>query len=282
MAIFGVLVTGFSSGRAGGESWLSVSGRSVCVVCRSEVCMPEPDPATIDAAALATSAAEPLTWADKGVPPELWGRTPARSALRVPLSRFPTPLLTLSAPALRHNVADPGELVRRARSGSGAARQDHDGAPAVGRPAGRRGVGDHPGQPAAAGGRAGVRGVAGADRQRDHLAAVAALDRRPAGRRRAGPGDHLGRRPAHGGPDGGGAGGARADRWAAPTGRSTCSSSSAAAVAAPVRATSPQPLEIARAIAEAPHLRLAGVGGYEAALAADSDADEPGRRCVPS
>ena len=64
--------------------------------------MPEPDPATIDAAALAASAAEPLTWADKGVPPELWGRTP--EGLRVPLSRFPTPLLTLSAPALRHNV----------------------------------------------------------------------------------------------------------------------------------------------------------------------------------
>ena len=31
-------------------------------------------------------------------------------------------------------------------------------------------------------------------------------------------------------------------------------------------------LRVARAIAEAPHLRLAGVGGYEAALAADSDA----------
>ena len=30
--------------------------------------------------------------------------------------------------------------------------------------------------------------------------------------------------------------------------------------------------EIARAVAEAPHLRLAGVGGYEAAIAADSDA----------
>ena len=31
-------------------------------------------------------------------------------------------------------------------------------------------------------------------------------------------------------------------------------------------------IEIARAVAEAPHLRLAGVGGYEAAIAADSDA----------
>ena len=67
--------------------------------------MPEPDPATIDAEALAASAGEPLSWADKGVPPELWGR-PAKDvgALRLPLSRFPTPLVTLSAPALRHNV----------------------------------------------------------------------------------------------------------------------------------------------------------------------------------
>ena len=31
-------------------------------------------------------------------------------------------------------------------------------------------------------------------------------------------------------------------------------------------------IEIARAVAQAPHLRLAGVGGYEAAIAADSDA----------
>jgi D-serine deaminase-like pyridoxal phosphate-dependent protein len=68
--------------------------------------MPEPDPATIDAGALAALAAEPLTWADKGVPPELWERPSAEvAALRVPLSRFPTPLLTLSAPALRHNVS---------------------------------------------------------------------------------------------------------------------------------------------------------------------------------
>lgn len=64
--------------------------------------MPEPDPATIDAAVLAASAGEPLSWADKGIPPELWGRTP--TGLQVPLSRFPTPLLTLSAPAVRHNV----------------------------------------------------------------------------------------------------------------------------------------------------------------------------------
>jgi D-serine deaminase-like pyridoxal phosphate-dependent protein len=68
--------------------------------------MPEPDPAVLDAVALAALEARPLSWADKGFPPELWGKTPAEViALRVPLSRFPTPLMTLSAPALRQNVA---------------------------------------------------------------------------------------------------------------------------------------------------------------------------------
>lgn len=68
--------------------------------------MPDPDPAVLDAATLAAADALVLTWADKGVPPELWGRTPAEViAQRIPLSRFPTPLLTLSAPALAQNVA---------------------------------------------------------------------------------------------------------------------------------------------------------------------------------
>lgn len=68
--------------------------------------MPDPDPAVFDAAALAALDARPLSWADKGFPPELWGMTPAEViALRVPLSRFPTPLVTLSAPALAQNVA---------------------------------------------------------------------------------------------------------------------------------------------------------------------------------
>ena len=42
--------------------------------------MPEPDPATIDSAAVAALAAEPVTWADKGLPPELWGRAPGVGA----------------------------------------------------------------------------------------------------------------------------------------------------------------------------------------------------------
>ncbi|HEY5980789.1 MAG TPA: alanine racemase [Microlunatus sp.] len=67
--------------------------------------MPQPDIATIDAGALARLFAEPLTWADKGVPPELWGRPASEvAALRLPLSRFPTPLMTLSQPGLRHNL----------------------------------------------------------------------------------------------------------------------------------------------------------------------------------
>ncbi|MDN5761907.1 MAG: amino acid deaminase [Microlunatus sp.] len=67
--------------------------------------MPERDPATVDARAVTALAEQRLTWADKSIPPELWGQTVAEVAMRrVPLSRFPTPLLTLSAPDLRHNV----------------------------------------------------------------------------------------------------------------------------------------------------------------------------------
>jgi D-serine deaminase-like pyridoxal phosphate-dependent protein len=68
--------------------------------------MPEPDPGTIDEQAVQSLGAEPLSWADKGIPPELWGRSVTEVAgLRVPLSRLPTPVLTLSAPGLQHNLA---------------------------------------------------------------------------------------------------------------------------------------------------------------------------------
>lgn len=67
--------------------------------------MPARDPATIDGGAVDRLGRLPLTWADKGVPPQLWGRSAAEAAaLRLPLSSFPTPLLTLSSPGLRHNV----------------------------------------------------------------------------------------------------------------------------------------------------------------------------------
>jgi D-serine deaminase-like pyridoxal phosphate-dependent protein len=67
--------------------------------------MPEPDPATIDHQAVHSLRGERLSWADKGIPPELWGRTVAEvAAQHLSLSRFPTPLVTLSAPGLRHNV----------------------------------------------------------------------------------------------------------------------------------------------------------------------------------
>ena len=65
---------------------------------------------------------------------------------------------------------------------------------------------------------------------------------------------------------------AHAPRWAVPTGRSTCWSSSAGRGGRTGARDVAAALEVARAVAEAPHLRLAGVGGYEAALAADSDA----------
>lgn len=68
--------------------------------------MIERDPARIDAAALDALGSEVVGPADKGAPPELWGRTVAdAAAARLPLSRFPTPLITLSAPGLRHNIA---------------------------------------------------------------------------------------------------------------------------------------------------------------------------------
>lgn len=71
-----------------------------------EVQMPEPDPGAIDAVAVAALGQQTLSWADKGIPPELWGATVAEAAAqRLPLSRFPTPLLTVSASGLRHNVA---------------------------------------------------------------------------------------------------------------------------------------------------------------------------------
>ncbi|MFT4164058.1 MAG: alanine racemase [Microlunatus sp.] len=60
---------------------------------------------TIDQVALKALAEQPLTQADKGIPPQLWGRSMAEAgALRLPLSQFPTPLVTLSEPGLRHNI----------------------------------------------------------------------------------------------------------------------------------------------------------------------------------
>ncbi len=67
--------------------------------------MSRPNPATIDAAAVAALADVPVSWADKGLPPKTWGRSVrdvADAGLR--LSEFPTPLLTLSAPGMRHNL----------------------------------------------------------------------------------------------------------------------------------------------------------------------------------
>ena len=61
--------------------------------------------ADLDRHAIAELARQRVGWADKSMPPEIWGRTVAEVvALRIRLSRFPTPLLTLSAPAMRHNL----------------------------------------------------------------------------------------------------------------------------------------------------------------------------------
>jgi D-serine deaminase-like pyridoxal phosphate-dependent protein len=66
---------------------------------------PQPDAASIDISAVAALADREVGWADKGMPPEVWRQTVNDVvAKRLPLSRFPTPLLTLSAPAMRHNL----------------------------------------------------------------------------------------------------------------------------------------------------------------------------------
>ena len=234
--------------------------------------MPEPDPATIDAGALTALAAEPLTWADKGVPPELWGRPAAEvAALSVPLSRFPTPLLTLSAPALRHNVttlaswcaergldlAPHGKTTMAPRlwadqlaAGAWAITLANLPQLAVARafgvsrvlianaiisPLSLRWIADQ---------------LAADERAQvitwvDDLRTVAVMEEALAAHA---PTLGSAYRPVDVLVELGGRGGRTGARDA-------------------VSAT-----EIARAVAEAPHLRLAGVGGYEAALAADSDA----------
>ncbi|MEV0287282.1 amino acid deaminase [Kribbella sp. NPDC050820] len=62
-------------------------------------------PASYDAAALAALADQQVSWQDKALPPAFWGRTVAEVLAGKPrLSQLPTPLMTLSAPGLRHNV----------------------------------------------------------------------------------------------------------------------------------------------------------------------------------
>ncbi|WP_433162494.1 amino acid deaminase [Kribbella sp. CA-247076] len=62
-------------------------------------------PTSYDAAAVAALADQEVSWRDKALPPAFWGRTVADVLADKPrLSQLPTPLLTLSAPGLRHNV----------------------------------------------------------------------------------------------------------------------------------------------------------------------------------
>lgn len=61
--------------------------------------------ASYDAAAVAALADQQVSWRDKALPPAFWGRTVADVLAGKPrLSELPTPLLTLSAPGLQHNV----------------------------------------------------------------------------------------------------------------------------------------------------------------------------------
>jgi D-serine deaminase-like pyridoxal phosphate-dependent protein len=62
-------------------------------------------PASYDADAIAALADQRVSWQDKALPPAFWGRTVAEVLADKPrLSQLPTPLMTLSAPGLRHNV----------------------------------------------------------------------------------------------------------------------------------------------------------------------------------
>jgi D-serine deaminase-like pyridoxal phosphate-dependent protein len=67
--------------------------------------MSYPNRPTIDRAAVTALADVAVSWADKGLPPTTWGR-PVRevAAAGLRLSQFPTPLLTLSAPAMQQNL----------------------------------------------------------------------------------------------------------------------------------------------------------------------------------
>ncbi|MDX6261181.1 MAG: hypothetical protein QOH84_2869 [Kribbellaceae bacterium] len=61
--------------------------------------------APYDAAAVAALADQQVSWRDKALPPAFWGRTVADVLAGKPrLSELPTPLLTLSGPGLQHNV----------------------------------------------------------------------------------------------------------------------------------------------------------------------------------
>ncbi|MDX6280243.1 MAG: hypothetical protein QOH03_1314, partial [Kribbellaceae bacterium] len=61
--------------------------------------------ASYDAAAVAALADQQVSWRDKALPPAFWGRTVADVLAGKPrLSELPTPLLTLSASGLQHNV----------------------------------------------------------------------------------------------------------------------------------------------------------------------------------
>ena len=200
-------------------------------------------------------------------PPWKRGTTVAEFlATRPRLSAFATPLLVLDAAAIDANVARMAAWCARPRRRPGAAREDDDGAGAVGAPARRGRVGHHAGHAVAGAGRrwpsgcAGCMlanalvdpvGVAAVSRALDAdpdlagsvagstpSASVAAMDRGPAGLRPARPLTVL-------------------VELGAPGGR-----------------TGARDLPAARAVADAvaasPHLRLGGVAGYEGALAHDA------------
>lgn len=60
----------------------------------------------LDSSAVAALADRTVDWQDKAIPPAYWGKTVAEVLAAKPrLSALPTPLFTLSEPALAHNIA---------------------------------------------------------------------------------------------------------------------------------------------------------------------------------
>lgn len=60
----------------------------------------------LDSSAVAALAERKVGWQDKAIPPAYWGKTVAEFLAAKPrLSALPTPLFTLSDPALAHNIA---------------------------------------------------------------------------------------------------------------------------------------------------------------------------------
>ena len=225
--------------------------------------------ASYDAAAVAALADQQVSWQDKALPPAFWGRTVAEVLADKPrLSNLPTPLLTLSAPGLQHNVA----TLARWCAEHGVDLAPHGKttmAPALwASQLDGRCLGDHPGERLPARRRPGLRREPGDDRQLRHLAACNCAGSRTSSRPT---------RPS------------RCSSGPTPSARSSCWRRLAPRTSDPGARRLDVLVEVGgeggrtgardtatahavgEAIAQSPTLRLAGVAGYEGAIAHGAD-----------